>query len=254
MTEEVKTEVVEAPQPSEAEVAAIAHGWRPKEEFDADERNQGKKWRSAEEFMDRKSLYDKIDDQHKKIRNLEKGLESLAIHNKRIEETSYKKALQELKSQRKLALADGDVVKAEEINDEIDELREKQVTAPPALPPVRGEPPQLTAWKSRNTWYGADGDLTVFADGVGNKLLQEGKSPDEIFTEVEKRVKSAFPHKFRNPNKELAPDVGTGSRKVKGDSFTLSSDEERIMNNLLRSGAPITKEEYIQQIKKSRGV
>ena len=60
MTDEAKQEApeqVQEVQLSEVEIQAMEHGWKPKEQFDE---SSGKKWRSAEEFMDRKSLFDKI--------------------------------------------------------------------------------------------------------------------------------------------------------------------------------------------------
>ena len=63
------------------EVQARDNGWVPEENFKANPQNEGKKWRTAEEFMDRKSLFDMIDDQHKELRRLRDGMTALQQHN-----------------------------------------------------------------------------------------------------------------------------------------------------------------------------
>jgi len=251
MTEEHKEEIQE-PQFTETEEQAIAHGWRPKEEFDAIEANQGKKWRSAEEFMDRKSLFDKIDDQHKKIRDLEKGVKAFAEHNKKIEQMAYDKAIKDLREQKKAAIADGDGVLAEDIAERIDEIKEQKQAA--AQEPVQqnGPPPEFQAWLSQNTWYGDNPDAKAYADGVGQQLAATGLKGIDLLNAVAERTLKLFPR--RNPAKDRAVPQESGARKAtRSDGFQMTGDEERIMNSMIRAGAPISKEEYIAQIKKSRG-
>lgn len=242
----------ETPQVSAIEQEAMEHGWRPKEEFEAVEENKGKKWRSAEEFMDRKSLFDKIDEQHRKIKDLQKGVSALSEHNKKIEASAYERALRELRAERKAALEEGDIVKAEEIRDRIDEVKDKQ----------REEPKQqvqssefVTEWIDRNEWYKKDPDMKAYADGLASQLFSQGiKDPEEALPKIERKVREMFASKFRNPNKDTAPSVeGNKGGKAKADSFKLTAQEEQMMNHMIRAGAPITKEEYIKQVKALRG-
>lgn len=254
MTEEVKTEInpeiKEAPQPSEIELEAMAHGWRPKEEFDE---SSGKKWRTAEEFMDRKPLFDKIDEQHRRLKTLEQGLNALAQHNKKIEESAYVRALNELKKERKLALEEGDLVKAEEIRDRIDEVKEQSQAQPAPQQPQND--PRFEAWVEKNKWYTTDPMLKKFADGVAFDLRGQGvNDPVEFLNSIEREVRTTFPQKFRNPNKDLAPGMESGRGKAKSDGFSLSADEERMINQMIKAGAPISREEYVAQLKAQRGV
>ncbi len=97
--------------------------------------------------------------------------------------------------------------------------------------------------------------MTVYADGIGRELALQGMSPSQVLKEVERQVRENFPEKFRNPNKDNAPRVEVGGKPASRSSgFRLTTEEETIMNKLIRSGAPITREEYINQIKKARGV
>ena len=236
----------ETPEYSEIELQALDHGWKPKDQFDE---SSGKKWRTAEDFMDRKSLFDKIDDQHRQIRDLRRGMDSFAEHNRKIEVLAYEKALKDLKAQRKEAIAEGDMLRAEEINDKMDEIRSTAVQAIQSTPPPQ-PPAEFNAWLAANPWYQNDPDLRAYADGVGNQLVASGVKGQELLAEVARKAREFAPHKFRNPNKNNAVPAETGGRKsTKEVSNTLSADEERIMNNMIRAGAPITREEYIKQLR-----
>lgn len=242
---------------SPVEQEALENGWVPKEDFEANEKNAGKKWRSAEDFMDRKSLFDKIEDQHKQIRDLKKGVDALTKHNNTIEQATYERARKELAAERKKALEEGDFAKAEEIRDRMDEVKAQQQQAATA-PTQPQEHPEFTQFKQNNPWYQKDVKMTAWADGMGTLLARQGKSPSDVLTEINKLAREEFPEKFapkRNPNKDDAPDVGNGRQKREsGSTFKLTPDEQRVMETMLRAGAKISKEDYIAQIKRSKGL
>lgn len=243
-----------APEPSPVELEARAHGWRPEEEFKAEPKNSGKKWRTAEDFMDRKSLFDKIDSIHQENKTLKKGITNLSTHYQNVEKAAYEKALADLKRERLQALEDSDLVRAETLRDEMDDVREKMNAVRP--PVTITEPPaELVAWKQENDWYQRDDVMTTYADGLGQKLLAEGKAPSTILKEVEKKVRENFPEKFRNPNKDLAPEVVSSGKRVQAQTggFRLTADEERILTTMIKAGAPITREDYIKDLKALRG-
>lgn len=257
-TEEEKVESQEAddqtPEYTEIELEAMKHGWKPESEFQA---KNGRKWKTAEKFMEDKPLYDKIDEQHRVNKRLERQVELLREHYEKVEKAAFDRAVKELKDLRRQALEEGDLVRAEEIRDEIAE-RQANAPKPEPIQPVV----DMDAWKEKNSWYEQDEDMTAFADGLGNRLLKQGKTPQEILEKVEEKVREAFPHKFepkRNPNRETAPRVeSTGSKKVSGKSATdtsfMTAEEIKFMDTFLKSGAPITREEYIRDMKKVKGV
>ncbi len=251
MSEE-KTQVGTEPQePTPIEVEAMEHGWRPEEEFKAEPKNEGKRWRTAEDFMDRKSLFDRIEAGNQKTKQLEKTVQQLAQHNTRIEKVSYEKALDTLRAERKAALQDNDHVRAEELRDEIDDVKEKMAAVQPL--PVQSEPVALTEFKQRNSWYQRDDVMTTYADGLGNKLMAEGKTPEFILKTVEAKVRESFPEKFRNPNRESAPEMATSSRRAAPtEKFQMSEQERSIMKNFVAQGI-MTEEQYIADLKKLRG-
>ena len=248
-----------APEVPEVEAQALEHGWLPEEDFKADPKNSGKKWRPAEEFMDRKSLFDKIEEQHKQIRDLKKGVDALTTHNKNIEQSTYERARRELAEERKAALKEGDFAKAEEIRDRIDEIKVAQNTAQTA-PTQQQEAPEFTQFKQQNDWYQGskpeDVKMTAWAEGYGFILARQGKTPQEVLAEVHKAARTEFPERFtkRNPNKNEAGAAPTGRQsRTSTDSFQLSADEEKVMQRMIRAGAKITPEDYKSQLKKAKG-
>lgn len=252
---EIQSEQLEQPEVvrSEMEQQAIEMGWRPKEEYEGDPG----KWVTAEIFVARAPLFDKIEQQSRALKDTQRVLEELRKHNSRIEEASYKKALETLKEERKAALAEENFVKAEEIRDQIDEIKSEQakVVMPQAVPTEM--PPQLVEWQNNNQWYKSDKTLTAWADGRGAQLLKEGVSPPEILKVIATEVKEAFPNKFRNPKREQGSPVetsgGVQSRtSSKSDNIVLTPEETQAMNRFIRLGV-LTKEQYLADIKKTRG-
>lgn len=245
-TSTTKTETT-TPEVTAVEQEAIANGWRPKEEF---VEAPGKKWRSAEEFMDRKPLYDKLEEQSRKIKQLDLGLKSLADHNADVEKAAYQRALNELKTAKSAALNAGDLVAVEQIRDQIDDLKQNV----PVAQPEAQSPQEYETWKKRNGWYQSDDDLTAYADGLGNKLKREGKDPATIMAAVEAKVREVFPNKFTNPNKATAPKMEEGSRKsTRSGEFELTDLEEQVFKHMNRADPKlITREKYIADIKIKR--
>lgn len=265
MTEEVKTventeniENTEVNQYSDIEQRALEMGWRPKEDYNGAEED----FIDAKEFVNRKPLFDKIESQSKQIKAVSKALDALKQHYTKVQETEFNRALAQLKSVRKTALNEGDGDSFEEADNAIKQV-EAQVQALQATaqtPAVQTEElhPEFQAWISKNPWYNSTRYMREFADDIGMQFSKNGLTPSEVLVEVEKAVRKEFPHKFTNPNKSNAPDVGS-SRKESGsnrsrsdDNVELTDQERRIMNTLVSQGV-LTKEKYIADLKAVKG-
>lgn len=243
----------QAPEFSPAEVEAMESGWRPEEEFKADPKNEGKKWRSAEDFNDRKSFFDKIEEGKRETKQLKAALQQLSGHHANVAKVAKEEALRELRAERKAAAADNDVTRVEEIRDKEDALKEEIAKIqPPVVVPE--EPAEFVAFKSRNTWYQTNVKLTRYADALGRDLMKDGNmSPEQIFKAVEKDIRETFPDNFRNPNKDDAPEmVPSGRRAVNTPGFRLTADEEKVAKNFAATGV-MTYDQYVAELKKLRG-
>jgi len=243
---------------SPIEEKAISMGWRPKEQFEGDE----EEFIDAKEFVRRQPLFDRIENQGKKLKDVTKALEALKTHYTRVEEAAVQKAINQLKAQRKSALADGDGDSFELLDDEIKKAEQQLQT----IEQVKNNPiveetvvhPEWQAFQSRNPWYNSTGYMRKFADEIGADLASKGVAPTDVLKEVEKAVRKEFPHKFTNPNKEQAPVVeqsrGAGNKTGgKNDDSILTEQERKVMNDLVRSGL-LTKEKYIADLKAIKGL
>ena len=242
---------------SPIEEKAISMGWRPKDQFEGNE----EEFIDAKEFVRRQPLFDRIENQNKQLKNVTKALEALKVHYTRVEEAAVQKAINQLKAQRKSALADGDGDSFELIDDEIKKA-EHQLTQ---IEQVKNQPivketivhPEWQAFQSRNPWYITTGYMRKYADEIGLELESKGIAPVEVLKQVEQAVRKEFPNKFVNPNKQNAPDVeqSRGGGKPTGkesDSF-MNEQERKVMNDLVRSGV-LTKEKYIADLKAAKGL
>lgn len=247
--EVVESEPQVAGDPYEDE--ARAQGWRPKEEWDGDERQ----WRPAKEFVERGELFNKIGDLKNENKQIKQALQALTEHHQKVKESEFQHALTYLKEQKKKALEDGDADRLLQVDDAIEEVRlkareEKQEVKAQA---ASGPTPTFVSWVQANAWYVSDQEMRTFADdvGVGYHNRNPDKSETEVYEYVQKRVKQAFPDKFRGQGTKT-PQVEGASRGVRPppkDSFQLTEDEERVMKTFVRSGV-MTKEQYISDLKR----
>jgi hypothetical protein len=229
---------------------ALNQGWVPKEDYEGDP----EKFVDAAEFLRRGELFRKIESQSKEMKELRKALNGLAQHNAKIREVEYKRALEDLKVQKKTALNEGDADKVVDIDERIDYVKEQQkIQAQQQVQDVVQSVeihPELQSWINKNSWYESNTDMRKFADKYGAALAGE-MSPTEVLKEVEKAVKERFKDKFRNPNRDK-PGAVEGVQNRPGRSseadYELSEVEKTVMNTLVKGGH-MTKEEYIKQLK-----
>ena len=86
---------------------------------------------------------------------------------------------------------------------------------------MRRPDPKAEDWAQRNEWFGQDEAMTFAAFGIHKRLVEnEGFDPntDEYYTEVDKRIRSEFPHKFQTAKKsggaQVAPAAASATRST----------------------------------------
>ena len=129
---------------------------------------------------------------------------------------------------------------------------------PQQTPQSLPEPdPQAEAWASKNTWFGKDRAMTFTAFEIHKDLVNEGFDPksDDYYSEVNKRIKVDFPHKFAiggdvEQTSKTNQLVASAQRSVRPGRKTvrLTSSQVAIAKKL---GVPL--EEYAKQIKLTEG-
>ena len=118
--------------------------------------------------------------------------------------------------------------------------------------------PRAEEWAENNKWFGTDSAMTYTAFDLHRKLTEEeGIDPrsDEYYTEIDKRIRLEFPHKFdtskdkpvSKPTQTVAS--ATRSPKTNRKSVRLTSSQVAIAKKL---GVPL--EEYAKQLMNTKEV
>ena len=119
-------------------------------------------------------------------------------------------------------------------------------------PEQRQADPKAVAWAEKNEWFGNDNAMTYTAYDIHNQLIKEGidARDDEYYTEIDKRIRKEFPHKFNDggevsrPKQKVASVVrksASGRRTVR-----LTPSQVAIAKKL---GVPL--EEYAKHVKEA---
>jgi len=170
--------------------------------------------------------------------------------------------LQTAKDRMKVAYESGDAEKITEAQEALTEaklrLRDYQ-RYQPALqereegvqqsqqtpPPPRVQPdPKAEAWRQKNTWFGADQEMTSLALGLHEKLVQSGVDPrsDGYYQQVDRTMRKRFPEYFEESEpqtveREEAPRkvstvVAPATRSTAPRQVRLTSTEAAIAKRL----------------------
>jgi hypothetical protein len=112
--------------------------------------------------------------------------------------------------------------------------------------------PKAESWGAKNKWFGSDSAMTYTAFDIHKKLVDdEGYDPqtDEYYTEIDKRIRLEFPHKFdkiaTTETTKPTQVVASAKRSVKPGRKTvrLTPSQVAIAKKL---GVPL--EEYAKQL------
>lgn len=257
----VKTEEkAKEPEYTPTQRKAMDEGWRPKEQFEGPE----EEFIDAAEFLRRGELFNKIEHQRKEMAELRKTLRVMQEHTGKVREAEFNRAIEILKKQKVDALKENEPERVVEIETQIDEVRDQlAVTKANAQREQLKEPaavdPRFSAWVDKNKWYAQNTELKEFADSIGIAYTKShpGIDPVEVLKYVEKRVKTAYPENFSNPNRERASKVEAGdgtrtntSKKSSTEDYELTAEEEKVFATLKRSDPKLwTREKYVADLK-----
>lgn len=259
-----KIEVAETAQtegPS-AEVIAEAErsGWVPKEKF----RGDPEEWADAETFVRRgreinpflrksnDSLKRELNEARSELNELKLTTKEFANEFAKMKENAYKRAIGELKAERRDAIKDEDLNRADEIEERIEELKEEAKT----LPAVKAEAPKapdMTAyneWRDENKWYRPENEEVYdMAEVIALRMRKEDPSlvGKAFLDEVARRVKKRLPEAFENKNREKAPHEGPSARgttKDKRGYASLPADAQKACDKFVKAKL-MTQEQYL---------
>ena len=242
--------------PDNVEELASEIGWRPDGELNAKEYIL-----KSRDIQD--TMRTHIQDQKKQLTDLGSSVAELKTHNERVfkaEVSKLKTELTDLKKEKREAIEDGDADKVDELDEQIDGVKEAMAAPKTAKPSAN---PELTSWLQENTWYDTDPEMAKYADAIAD---QNTAAPyDRMLRMVETKVKDMFPDKFEagatpgpgtpKARTPASPVEGSGKKTV-GTTFTkadLTSDQKSIMSQFVRQGI-MTEKAYIADIATTQGV
>ena len=126
---------------------------------------------------------------------------------------------QQTDAQQRLAVLAGEAQRVAELNKAREKATKEKETEVPSetkqetstQQPVQYPDPDPKAqdWAEDNKWFGQDRAMTMTSFAIHQDLIEEGFDPtaDEYYTEIDKRIRNEFPHKFNE-------DSGTKTRSV----------------------------------------
>jgi len=175
---------------------------------------------------------------------------------------AYKKAYDEgdadamFEAQQNISRLAMEQAKYDQIKERGQQQVQQPVEAPQAVPqqqaPAKPDP-KAEAWASKNEWFGADQTMTYAAFGIHRQLIEdEGFDPtsDEYYTELDRRVRTEFPHKFKESVRDAGPRVAsaesTASKSSKKGRRTVKLTPSQIAI-AKRLNVPL--EEYAKYVK-----
>jgi len=121
--------------------------------------------------------------------------------------------------------------------------QQQQPQQPPPPPDPKAED-----WAEKNEWFGEDEPMTLTSFSIHRKLMEEGFDPssDSYYSEVDKRMRDTFPHKFEQsstPTQSVASANRGGPIRRKG-TVRLTPSQVAIAKKL---GVPLS--EYAKYVK-----
>ena len=139
----------------------------------------------------------------------------------------------------------------------------KEVKIPKVSPQQTAQAdPKAESWGARNRWFGTDTAMTYTAFDLHKKLVdEEGFDPqtDEYYSEIDKRIRLEFPHKFDTTDGKVQNDttkptqiVASAKRSVNRSgrkTVRLTPSQVAIAKKL---GVPL--EDYAKQLKITKEV
>ena len=206
-------------------------------------------------------------EENQKLRNFANASNKVAVAS---EKTAAEAELAQARAKFKKAYEDGDAdilaAAQEEMADakiKINQVERKAVNIPLQTKepeynaPVSPQPQvdhKALAWQRQNSWFGSDKEMTSFALGVHEKLVDEGldTTSDEYYGKLNRRIRQVFPESFEDEVVEEKPKktkpanvVAPATRSTAPKKIVLTQTQVAFAK---RIGVPL--EDYAKEIAK----
>jgi len=245
MDPEKKAEDVDNSTEDEVKFATL-QGWTDKESYKGDP----ERWKTAKQFVEDGNKHATIlKERNKKlvdqVSELQTTMTKLVDDQNSQKEKAVKKAINELKIQKAEAINESDGEKVNQIDEEIDRLKEETKPTTPSNP-------EFDAWLANNSWYDTDMEMKGEANMYAKAYIDAGsfKTMQEVYKAVERKIKREFPDRFENPNKKEPSAMSEGSHSKTsskaGNSYSdLPQDAKAACDRFVKTIPNFTVEKYL---------
>lgn len=215
LKEEVVEEIVETSEVDEVLKEASGQGWVPKEKFKGNEDD----WVDAPTFVKRgreilpilrknnENLIKELNQTKATLAEVRQATDEFKKFQKEAFDRKAKELgqeIEELRSSKAQAIADGDGKRVNALDDAIDsakeEFRAAKADGLQAARPISAAQldPKLQMWLDKNDWFGKDKRLTAMTNSLGETLRSENPSlmGDAFLNKLDEALAEEFPQKF----------------------------------------------------------
>lgn len=229
---------------------AMKQGYNP--EYEGDNK------KSPREFLEVAFSHNKVlkernenlsqtnEDLSNQVLQLNEQMKRLIAFQEQQKQKAVENAVKKLQAERREAINDGDIELVERIDNEIEQ--EKNVAKPESNP-------ILDAWIGKNSWYIRDDELGLEADIIARQLQDTGRfsaTPQDyqkLLDTIERKIKTQFPERFKNPKKDNPPDVESARHTSVNDSkktyADLPADAKKACDQFVKDQI-LTREQYLE--------
>jgi hypothetical protein len=209
-------------------------------------------------------LSQQLVEENKKLKsNVNKNQTALLEQAKRSAVTDLESAKKQYKDAYEAGDSDGVLaaqesltnakIKADRLNNfklpalQEDETNVKMV--PETTPPPVEVDKRAQAWQDANDWFNQDVEMTSYALGLHNKLVNEGISPqsDDYYERIDSRMRQLFPENFEGEEvekpKKQSNVVAPATRSTSPKKIRLTQTQYQLSKRL-----GLTPEQYAKQV------
>ena len=107
--------------------------------------------------------------------------------------------------------------------------------------------PKAEAWRQRNTWFGADEEMTALALGLHEKLVRSGVDPrsEDYYQRVDATMRKRFPEYFEEEEPQTSQTQSGSTRQTEPETKDSETKSPRKSANV----APVTRSTAPRQIR-----
>lgn len=224
-------------------------GWVPKEEW----KGEDEAWKPAQQFVEdgEKTLpifkarvekeLGELKDELKEAKKANSEFGDFFRDFKARQDKETKDLRNQLQEKRDKAASEDDLAAYNAADKELRELDAQ---------PTQTFPPETKQWLADNQWYETNEDMSIYADGVADRLVAQGYvgGSKAYWDELTTRVKTRFPDEFENKNRQRPASVEDTSETLDSKPKTYANlpvDAKKACDDFVKQGIFKDKEEYV---------